>query len=130
MLMTDAELGLNTFIKRNRAVKYIVARDVRIYLEDQPIASTKAIVCRGTTCYRGRRPGSTDWEYVVKFAWPSDKRQREGDLLKLAKERGVKGIAEWFHHEQITIDGSADTIAHLRGRLEVWSTTEALEQIL
>jgi Fungal protein kinase len=34
--------------------------------------------------------------------------------LKLAKERGVKGIAEWFHHEQITIDGMADTIAHLR----------------
>ena len=50
----------------------------------------------------------------MKFAWPSDKRQREGDLLKLAKERGVKGIAEWFHHEQITIDGNPDTIAHFR----------------
>jgi hypothetical protein len=38
-------------------------------------------------------PGSTDWEYVVKFAWPSDERQREGELLKLAKEKGVTGIA-------------------------------------
>jgi hypothetical protein len=113
-LITDAELGLNTFVKLDGNGRYIVARDVRISLEDQPIASTKAIVCRGTTCYRGRRPGSTDWEYVVKFAWPSDKRQREGDLLKLAKDRGVRGIAEWFHHERITIDSDPDTVAHLR----------------
>ncbi|KAI9640307.1 hypothetical protein NHQ30_011357 [Ciborinia camelliae] len=115
-LMTDAELGLNTFVKHdsNGNGKYIVARDVKIYLEDKPIASTKAIVCRGTTCYRGRRSHSTEWEYVVKFAWPSDKRQREGELLKLAKERGVTGIAMWFNHEQIFIDGDPDTILHFR----------------
>jgi hypothetical protein len=50
-IMTDAELGLNTFIKRDGNDKYIVAQEVKIYLEDRPIASTKAIVCRGTTCY-------------------------------------------------------------------------------
>ncbi|KAF2802994.1 uncharacterized protein BDZ99DRAFT_503654 [Mytilinidion resinicola] len=113
-LMTEAELGLNTFIKRDGNSKYIVVRGVRISQEDHPIASQKAIVCRGTTCYRRRRGDSGAWEHVVKFAWPSDKRQREGDLLKLAKERGVKGIAEWFHHEQITIDENPDTIAHFR----------------
>lgn len=73
-LMTDTELGLNTFIIHDGNGKYIIVRDVRINLEDRPIASTKAIVCRGTTCYRGKRPGLTDWEYVVKFAWPSNKR--------------------------------------------------------
>ncbi|XMA19891.1 hypothetical protein WAI453_012682 [Rhynchosporium graminicola] len=113
-LMTDAELGLNTFIKRDENGKYILAQDVRISLGDKPIASTKAIVCRGTTCYRGRRSDSTEWEYVVKFAWPSDRRQREGELLKLAKERRVTGIAMWFNHEQITIDGDPDTISHFR----------------
>jgi hypothetical protein len=113
-LLSDAELGLNTFIKRNRTSKYFIAQDVRILLEDKPIALTKAIVCRGTTCYRGRRSDSTEWEYVVKFAWPSDKRQREGDLLKLAKERGVTGIPIWFSHKQITIDGDPDTILYLR----------------
>ncbi|KAG9228380.1 hypothetical protein BJ875DRAFT_389540 [Amylocarpus encephaloides] len=113
-MMSDAELGLNTFIKRDGNGKYIVTRGVRISLEDKPIASTKAIVCRGTTCYRGRKSDSTEWEYVVKFAWPSDKRQREGELLKLAKERGVTGIAVWFNHEQITIDGDPDTISHFR----------------
>jgi hypothetical protein len=50
----------------------------------------------------------------VKFAWPSNKRQREGRLLKLAKKRGFTGITEWFNHKQITIDGDPDTISHLR----------------
>jgi hypothetical protein len=67
-LMSDAELGLNTFIKRDGNGTYIVTRDVRISLKDKPIALTKAIVCREITCYRGRRPGLTDWEYVMKFA--------------------------------------------------------------
>jgi hypothetical protein len=51
---------------------------------------------------------------VVKFAWPSNKRQQEGRLLKLARERGATGVAEWFHYEQIAIDGDIDTIASLR----------------
>jgi hypothetical protein len=59
-LITDAELGLNTFIKHDSNGKYIVVRDVRISLEDKPIASTKAIVCQGTTCYQGRRSDSTE----------------------------------------------------------------------
>jgi hypothetical protein len=50
-LITDTELGLNTFIKRDNNGRYIVIRDVRISLEDKLIASTKVIVCRGTTCY-------------------------------------------------------------------------------
>ena len=50
-LMTDAELGLNMFIKCDGIGKYIVAQDVRISLKDKPIASTKVIVCWGTTCY-------------------------------------------------------------------------------
>jgi hypothetical protein len=117
-LMSDAELGLNTFIKRDGSSKYIVVPGARIALEDKPIASTKAIVCRGITCYRGMRSNSTGWEYVVKFAWPSDKRQGEGRLLKLARERRVIGVAEWFYHEQIVIDGSEDTIASLQKGME------------
>jgi hypothetical protein len=91
-LMTDAELGLNTFIKRDGHDKYIVAQEVNIYLEDKPIASTKAIVCRGTTCYRGRRFGTTEWEYVVKFAWSSDKRKREGRLLNWPKREELQAL--------------------------------------
>lgn len=58
--------------------------------------------------------GSSTWDCVVKFAWPSDKRQREKRLLKLSKERGVTGVAEWIHHEEVSINESPDTIASLR----------------
>ncbi|PVH79371.1 hypothetical protein DL98DRAFT_420466, partial [Cadophora sp. DSE1049] len=56
-MISDTELGLNTFIKRNSNGRYITTRDIRISLEDKPIALIKAIVYRGTTCYRGKRPG-------------------------------------------------------------------------
>lgn len=32
-------------------------------------------------------------------------------MLKLAKERRVTGIAEWFNHEQTTIGSDADEVA-------------------
>jgi hypothetical protein len=34
--------------------------------------------------------------------------------LKLAKEKGVIGIAMWFNYEQIVIDGDPDTISYFR----------------
>jgi hypothetical protein len=43
-LMTDSELGLNTFVEREGNYKQIAARGMRIDLEDKPIASQKAIV--------------------------------------------------------------------------------------
>ncbi|KAH8744111.1 hypothetical protein F5882DRAFT_387726 [Hyaloscypha sp. PMI_1271] len=42
----------------------------------------------------------------------------EGDLLKLAKERGVTGIAKWLHYKQITINGNPDTVAQLRSSMK------------
>jgi hypothetical protein len=67
----------------------------------------------GRTCFRGRGIDPAP-KHVVKFAWPSDKRQREGRLLRLAKERGVRGIAEWVYDEKVSTDGVLDTITNLR----------------
>lgn len=38
--------------------------------------------------------------------------------MKLAKERGVTGVAVWFNYEQITVDGDPDTISHFRRDME------------
>jgi hypothetical protein len=38
---------------------------------------------------------------VVKFSWRSDKRRAEGDLLRLAKERNVWGVAQLFGHQDL-----------------------------
>ncbi|PMD25834.1 hypothetical protein NA56DRAFT_642102 [Hyaloscypha hepaticicola] len=53
---------------------------------------------------------------------------REQSVRKLAKEKGVTGIAVWFNHEQITLDGDPDTISHLRRAMKFGVATEAVEE--
>ena len=59
-------------------------------------------MCRGTSCFRAKTPSSKNFQYVAKFSWVSDKRRPEADLLRLARERGVEGVARLFGHHQIT----------------------------
>ena len=107
-MMSDEELGLNMFIKEDDIGKWIMikgegkAKEERLDLDDQPIAFQRAIVCGGTTCYRAKRQGVSRWEFVVKFSWRSDRRLAEGELLKLAKEKQVWGVAHLFGHQDLT----------------------------
>lgn len=66
------------------------------------MARQKAVVCRGTTCFRTRS------DHVAKFSWASEKRKLEVEQLKLAEKKGVKGLARVVAHRQIT------TVAQLR----------------
>lgn len=108
-MMSDDELGLNTFIKGDEKVgRWIMFKgdgnteEERLDLEDQPIAFQRAIVCRGTTCYRAKRQGSSQWNFVIKFSWRSSKRRAEGDLLQLAQRRDVWGVAKIFGHQDLS----------------------------
>ncbi|KAI3340362.1 serine/threonine-protein kinase Sgk2 [Ustulina deusta] len=108
--MDNNAIGLDTFIERVGKHYYVTVDDVdsnetRIRLS-RPIVRQKAIVCRGTTCYK------TQDSYVAKFSWASDKRKLEVEQLRLAETRGVKGVARVVAHRQIT------TIAELRQGLE------------
>jgi hypothetical protein len=104
--MSDEELGMDTYIKVDKIGKYIMFKGEdrpereRLYLEDEPMASQQAIVCRGTTCYRAKRMNS-NYEFVVKFSWRAEKRTAEGSFLKLAKDRNVWGVARLFGHEDL-----------------------------
>ncbi|MCJ1345689.1 hypothetical protein MMC31_003898 [Peltigera leucophlebia] len=106
-LMGDNELGLDTYIIPDASDRYIrfkgegMTGEEKIYLESQPIAFQHSMVCRGTTCYRAKRPGSKAWEFVAKFSWQSNLRQAEGKLLKLAKERGVWGVAQLYGYQEL-----------------------------
>ena len=117
-MMSDEELGINTYIKQDEIGKHIVFKgddeteEEKLYLDDKPIAFQRAIICRGTTCYRAKRRHSKSWEFVVKFSWRSDKRRAEGELLKLAKERKVWGVAQLFGHRDL------ESIADLRRGLQ------------
>ncbi|KAI4106232.1 MAG: hypothetical protein L6R37_002319 [Teloschistes peruensis] len=108
VMMSDEELGLDTFIERDDGDQFITimedatGKERRLQLKPDPIAYQRAIVCRGTSCFRARTSSSEDLRYVVKFSWVSDKRQPEADLLRLARERGVEGVAKLFGHHRIT----------------------------
>ncbi|KAI0108709.1 serine/threonine-protein kinase Sgk2 [Nemania sp. FL0031] len=108
--MDDVMMGLDTFIEREDNHRYITLSDVnnnetRIKL-NQAMVRQKAIVCRGTTCYK------TENNHVAKFSWASDKRKPEVEHLKLAEERGVKGVARVVAHRRIT------TVAEMREGLQ------------
>ncbi|KAL9122920.1 MAG: hypothetical protein Q9187_000532 [Circinaria calcarea] len=106
-LMNDEELGINTYIKEDKSGKYIMFKvddktvEEKLYLEYKPIAFQRAIVCRGTTCYRVKIPSSNRWEHVAKFSWRLDQRRAEGELLKLARERNMYGITKLFSHQDL-----------------------------
>ena len=116
-LMSDEELGINTYIKKDKIGRYIEFKQdgrkvqEQLYLKDTPIAFQRAIVCRGTACYRAKRMKDQHWEYVVKFAWRSSPRA-EGDILQLAKERKVWGIGDLSYHRDL------EMIATLREGLQ------------
>ncbi|KAM4056518.1 kinase [Hirsutella rhossiliensis] len=108
--MSDDAMGLDTFIEREGGHRHATLDDTsgnetRVKLEEL-IVRQRAIVCRGTTCYRTRNG------HVAKFSWASDKRKPEVDHLKLAGEKDVKGVARVVAHRQIT------TIADMRKGLE------------
>ncbi|KAL2043513.1 hypothetical protein N7G274_003820 [Stereocaulon virgatum] len=108
VMMSDEELGLDTFIERKDGDQFITVvedatgKERRLQLDSAPIAYQRAIVCRGTSCFRAKIPSSKNFQYVAKFSWVSDKRQPEADLLRLARKRGVEGVARLFGHHQIT----------------------------
>jgi Fungal protein kinase len=105
-LMSDDELGLDTFIVHEGQDNFITIqddvtkKDVKIQVEHQPMAKQRAIVCRGTTCYR-----SKGGKRVVKLSWPSDLRPLEAEHLRWARDSGIKGVASLFGHHDITSVG-------------------------
>ncbi|MCJ1422598.1 hypothetical protein MMC29_000478 [Sticta canariensis] len=106
--MSDEELGLDTFIEQDDCDRFItVVEDVtgkerRLQLDPAPIAYQRAIVCRGTSCFRAKIPSSKNFQYVAKFSWVSDRRRPQAELLGLARKRGVEGVASLFGHRHIT----------------------------
>lgn len=102
-LMDDEELGLDTYTELDKQGRFItISEDAtgnenRMQLDEMPFVKQRAVVCRGTTCFR-----STDKSSVVKFSWTSDKRPPEANHLRLAQEKGVEGIAKLTGYQQIT----------------------------
>ncbi|KMU74789.1 hypothetical protein CISG_00719 [Coccidioides immitis RMSCC 3703] len=99
IMMNEDELGLDTFTEWDGDRRFInIKQDgsetaKRLQLKPDPLTHQQAIVCRGTACYLTKAPDSEDWNHVTKFSWTSDRQKPEADLLRLANQKGVEGIA-------------------------------------
>nr|KMM68200.1 hypothetical protein CPAG_04531 [Coccidioides posadasii RMSCC 3488] len=129
-MMTEEELGLDTFTEQDSNHRFIyVAQEgteMKLQMKPQPLTRQRAIVCRGTSCYLTKVPYSKDWDHITKFSWTSDRRKPEAELLRLANQREVKGIARLPHsvlsgsfsnHHGLTITESSGE--HLKKRKSV-----------
>ena len=107
-MMNKEELGLDTFMKWDINDYFVTLKQdgadspTKMRLESDPIAHQRAIVCCGTSCFLTKAPGSNGHDCVTKFSWTSHRRRPEADLLRLARQRGVKGIANLVAHHRIT----------------------------
>ncbi|SZF02676.1 unnamed protein product [Blumeria hordei] len=92
MLMSDEELGIDTSVRHEKGQTIMTVTDAitqeprTLILEAEPFVRQKAIVTRGTTCYR-----ALDGTYVVKISWRAVDRLSEVSLLIQA--RNVRGVA-------------------------------------
>ncbi|OJD28446.1 hypothetical protein ACJ73_00162 [Blastomyces percursus] len=115
-LMSDEELGLDTFtMLHDDGTRTVNVGDIdtgenkSLRLEPTPISVQLAVVCRGTCCcYLTNDHDPSKLQGVVKFSWTSDRRQPEMDLLQMAHQRKVEGVAKMIGYRSIT------SIAELR----------------
>lgn len=102
-MMSDEELGLDTFIARDEGgsksitVKGPGTSEETVLQLGKMLTFQHAIVCRGTTCFL-----TNNGQGVAKFSWVSDKRRPEMELLELAGQKNVQGVARMIGHSTIT----------------------------
>ncbi|EDN08106.1 predicted protein [Histoplasma mississippiense (nom. inval.)] len=104
-MMSDEELGLDTFIARDEGGNKSITvkgpgnsegKKVRL---GEMLSYQRAIVCRGTTCFLANDGQA---EGVAKFSWVSGKRRPEAELLELAGRKSVRGVARIIGHGVVT----------------------------
>jgi hypothetical protein len=100
-MMNDAEAGLESFIKMDEMGRYVSIKVIagnpgreKLYLEDKAIAAPCYIVGPGTTCYPARRPGSTQPDLAVKFAWREQIRHTEWEILAKITALEIWGVTK------------------------------------
>ncbi|SZF02652.1 unnamed protein product [Blumeria hordei] len=92
MLMSDEELGIDTSVRHEKGQTIMTVTDAitkeprTLILEAEPFVRQKAIVSRGTTCYR-----ALVVTFVVKISWRAVDRLSEVSLL--IRARNVRGVA-------------------------------------
>ncbi|KAI5861527.1 hypothetical protein GGS23DRAFT_575496 [Durotheca rogersii] len=80
----------------------------RLILDHMMSRSSSRIVSRGTTCWKAHLEGESQ-VVVVKESWQPMERN-EGELLRLATEKGVANVARHFHNWTVQVGGLPDNV--------------------
>ena len=106
LLMDKEELGIGTFLEEKGGKQFVTfpaktprGKKRKFELDPEPIARSRAIVCRATTCFLAKPVSSRSYDSVVKMSWTSDLRPPETDLLQKANGSGVKGLAKLIAYQ-------------------------------
>lgn len=109
-LMTNEELGMDTFIHKDNGQNFIWLSNSdseRLFLETRPFVAPRQLIGKAVTCYKARSGDSEPWKAVVKFCWKSEKEEMEQKILHLVKERKVWGVI------QLLDEGNIESIASM-----------------
>ncbi|CAD6502808.1 BgTH12-05398 [Blumeria graminis f. sp. triticale] len=92
-IMSDDELGLDSFVQRNSCKTSIIVNDDltqqerEFEIDDKPFQVDNSVVSHGTTYHQTK-----DGEYVVKFSWRAAEQRSEAEYLKAAKS--IDGVTK------------------------------------
>ncbi|KAH7173270.1 uncharacterized protein B0J16DRAFT_349815 [Fusarium flagelliforme] len=109
-LMTNEELGMDTFIHKDNGQNFIRLSNSdseRLFLETRPFVTPRQLIGKAVACYKARSDDSEPWKAVVKFCWKSEKEEMEQKILHLVKERKVWGVI------QLLDEGNIESIASM-----------------
>ncbi len=135
-LMNDKQLGLDPTIQQSDSQRYVeITRDdqiERLFLTEE-IRKQAVVAGRATACWRAYCDGDKSKEpLVVKDSWQYEERPEEGELIKEATDKGVRNIAQYYHHETVRVGGkNDDTIENVRrGLMKTCGRTRFKQRLL
>ncbi|KAI0865140.1 hypothetical protein F4860DRAFT_510303 [Xylaria cubensis] len=110
---------LITITKNNETEQFVI---------DHLMLRTSCIVGRATTCWKTHRLDDPQTFFVIKDSWQEDERREEGELLKIATEKGVENVARYYHHEDVLVRGQVDSVRdNIRKDLDISKALYYLE---
>ncbi|OAA65095.1 serine/threonine-protein kinase Sgk2 [Akanthomyces lecanii RCEF 1005] len=111
--MNEEMLGFDPTIKTCGGQQFIEIErnnETERFIIDEVIQRSRCIAGRATVCWKAHRADAPQIPLVIKDSWQYTDREQEGELLRDATDKGVKNVAQYYHHETVCVRGTEDDI--------------------
>ena len=138
--MSEEQLGFDPTIITENSQQFIeIEREgstERLIL-DEVVKRARCIAGRATICWKAHREKDPHATFVVKDSWQHPEREEEGEMLRMAIDKGVVHVARYYHHETVRVRSVDDDVRdnvrkglditratnYRRGRSDPWPST-------